>query len=91
VLRFDILDEHPHYHYIDGRGFNTVVAYDSAASGPMFDWAIAALRLRLPAMLRVAGADALAERVDENLVRRAMIEVVAIARAAITARTGGAT
>ncbi|HEX7095388.1 MAG TPA: hypothetical protein VF183_05865, partial [Acidimicrobiales bacterium] len=35
LLRFDVLDEHPHYHYINRHGFNDVVAYDAAANGPM--------------------------------------------------------
>jgi hypothetical protein len=86
VLRFDLLDDHPHYHYIDPRGFNTVIAYDTAASGPMLDWAIEGLRTRLRSMLRMAGAGQLADRVDDAAVQRAMPEVVAIAQRATHAR-----
>jgi hypothetical protein len=82
VLRFDLLHDHPHYHYVSPRGFNTVVAYDAAASGPMLDWALAALEHRLPAMLHVAGAHDLAGRVDDAVLRAAIPHVAEIARRA---------
>lgn len=60
-LRFDLFEDEPHYHYIRPGRENRVVLYDANACGPMFDWAVTCLRERLPAMLRYAGADELAE------------------------------
>ncbi len=80
-LRFDVFDDGPHYHYMDGQGGNRVVIYDVDGSGPMWDWALTCLRERLPAMLRQAGATELAERVDAADVARAIPEVEELARA----------
>jgi len=63
-LRFDLFGKVLHYHYIhNGPGHNTLWGYDPDVNGPMLDWAIEALASRLPAMLRRAGADALADEV----------------------------
>src|SRR5690606_20062458 len=85
LLRFDLLDEHPHYHYINRVGFNDVVAYDATANGPMLGWAIAALRTRLPDMLRVAGADDVAARVDDSQLQPAIERALAHAERALVA------
>lgn len=85
LLRFDLLDEHPHYHYINRQGFNDVVAYDTAANGPMLDWAVAALRTRLRDMLRVAGADDVAARLDDDRLQAAVDRALACAERAIAA------
>jgi len=86
-LRFDLLDDEPHYHYIS-RGsrpddvLNNVVDFDADAMGDMLPWAIERLRSRLPAMLRAAGGHDLVEQLDAELVDRAVDEVQAMAEQA---------
>ncbi|MEO7248389.1 MAG: hypothetical protein ABIW31_08015, partial [Novosphingobium sp.] len=64
-LRFDVFGTVLHYHYIHpASGHNTLWGYDPDTNGPMIPWVIAALRDRLPVMLRRAGADALADEVE---------------------------
>jgi hypothetical protein len=66
-IRFDCFERIPHYHYIlNGPQHNIVWGYDEDANGPMLDWAIGAIRNRLPIMLRTAGADDLAERIEKK-------------------------
>lgn len=66
-LRFDCFDGVPHYHYIlNGPQHNVVWGYDADVNGPMKDWALDALRRRLPAMLRRAEANALADRIERE-------------------------
>lgn len=66
-LRFDVFGSVLHYHYIHhAAGHNTLWGYDPDANGPMIPWIIAALRERLPAMLRRAGAGALADEVEAS-------------------------
>jgi hypothetical protein len=82
-LRFDCFDRGPHYHYILAhQGHNIVWGYDVAANGPMLPWALNAIRTRLPAMLRKAGAEALAADVETQGVDEAVLaEVEAAVRA----------
>jgi hypothetical protein len=86
-LRFDLLDDEPHYHYIS-RGasgddvLNNVVDFDADAMGDMLPWAIERLRTRLPAMLRAAGGEDLVEHLDAELVGRAVDEVEVMAEQA---------
>jgi hypothetical protein len=63
-IRFDVFGTVLHYHYIrNAEQHNILWGYDPDANGPMVPWAMAALRDRLPAMLRRAGAEALAGQV----------------------------
>lgn len=76
-LRFDCFDRGPHYHYILAReGHNIVWGYDVATNGPMLPWAINAIRTRLPAMLRKAGAEALAVEVENQRVEDTVLAQV---------------
>jgi hypothetical protein len=85
-LRFDVFDDEPHYHYIhrtvDDTVVNNVIDFDVVAHGDMFGWTFEVLRTRLPAMLEQAGGDALAERLDPDLVDQVLTEVEACAAAA---------
>jgi hypothetical protein len=66
-LRFDCFEEQPHYHYIRiAEGRNTIVRLDDAAEGDPIEWTVGRLRTRLPAMLRHAGADELADALDAS-------------------------
>ena len=86
-VRFDVFDDEPHYHYVhqpspEGDIVNNVIAYDVVAHGDMLEWAIERLRTRLPDMLRAAGGDDVAARLDEARVGRAVDEVEILARRA---------
>lgn len=66
-LRFDVFGVVLHYHYIlNKQQHNILWGYDPDVNGPMIPWACAALRDRLPVMLRRAGADILASEVEEQ-------------------------
>ena len=90
-VRFDVFDQEPHYHYVhkpgaDGTIVNNVIAFDTVAHGDMLDWAIERLRTRLPAMLRAAGGEDVAARLEDEQVARAIDEVEELARRAQAAR-----
>jgi hypothetical protein len=57
-----------------------VVRFDAAANGPMLDRALAAIRLRLRAMLTQAGADALAAQLDDAALAVAIDAAGTLAR-----------
>ncbi len=66
-IRFDVFGSVLHYHYIhNDHDTNTLWGYDPDVNGPMIPWAIAALRDRLPTLLRSAGAAELAREVEEQ-------------------------
>jgi hypothetical protein len=65
LVRFDCFDSEPHYHYLNHREHvNTVWGFDSGVNGPMPDWVLWAVRHNLPGMLRSAGEQELAARVE---------------------------
>jgi hypothetical protein len=66
-VRFDIFGDVLHYHFVlADKDHNIVWGYDPDTNGPMLDWAIAALRDRLPTMLRKAGAESVAREVEQQ-------------------------
>lgn len=66
-LRFDCFELHPHYHYIhNDLQHNSVWGYDDVANGPMHEWTVRTVRAHLPELLRRAGADELASRVETS-------------------------
>ncbi len=80
-LRFDCFDDAPHYHLLaPARSSNVVIEHDAASLGPLLEWALAQLRTRLPELLREAGADGIADRVDDQLVTGALRTVEQTAR-----------
>lgn len=81
-LRFDAFDEDPHYHYITPGSHHVGVGFDAAANGDCLEWALRALHDHLPEMLREAGADELAARVDPEAVGPALEKVAVAAREA---------
>lgn len=75
-LRFDCFDEAAHYHLIDPyTPCNTVIEHDVGRDGPLLDWALAALRDRLPELLGRAGADTLAAAVEPERIAGALERV----------------
>ncbi|WP_244931499.1 hypothetical protein [Nocardioides sp. W7] len=78
-LRFDCFDNEPHYHYVrNGESANQVVRFDQFAEGDPETWTLQRLRTSLPAMLRYAGAAALAETVAEADLTAAVDEVARV-------------
>lgn len=66
-LRFDVFGKVLHYHYVHNEtNHNTLWGYDPDTNGPMIPWVTAALRDRLPTLLRRAGATRLAAEVEEQ-------------------------
>lgn len=63
LIRFDCFATDPHYHYLPDKDWQYVIAFDSHAGGDFYDFTLAALRSRLPDMLRFAGAGELADEV----------------------------
>ncbi|MDG2004359.1 MAG: hypothetical protein P8J20_13615 [Novosphingobium sp.] len=65
-IRFDVFGAVLHYHYcLPDAEHNILWGYDPDVNGPMIPWAVAALRDRLPTMLRSAGADQLASEIEQ--------------------------
>lgn len=82
-VRFDVFGSVLHSHYIlNDVNHNVLWGYDPDTNGPMIPWAITALRDRLPAMLRRAGADALATEVEQSGWDTSILPEVARAAAA---------
>jgi hypothetical protein len=66
-LRFDCFDDKPHYHYArHAEDENITVRIDQIAEGDPVDFALRAVRGRLPEMLDYAGAVALASEVRQE-------------------------
>lgn len=66
-IRFDVFGSVLHYHYcLPEEDHNILWGYDPAVNGPMIPWACAALRDRLPTMLRAAGAERLASEIEQQ-------------------------
>lgn len=81
-LRFDVFGKVLHYHYVHNEAqANTLWGYDPAVNGPMIPWVVSALRDRLPAMLRAAGAASLAEEVEQSGWDTSVLDAVARAAA----------
>lgn len=76
-LRFDCFDEDPHYHYVSWRDkSNEMLHIDPVADGDPLAWALDRIRTRLPQMLRRAGAEAIAARVDPTAIEAVLPRVV---------------
>lgn len=81
-LRFDVFGKVLHYHYIlNDVNHNILWGYDPDINGPMIPWVVAALRDRLPALLRRANAQALAADVEEQGWDSSVLPAVAKAAA----------
>jgi hypothetical protein len=91
-LRFDLFDDPPHYHYNhpprpSGDLVNNVVDFDVVANGPMLDWALHALRHRLPLMLTEAGGETIVPSLDDGLITKALDQIEEMSRAALAPPT----
>jgi hypothetical protein len=83
VLRFDCFDQDPHYHYGPEKK-NERLHLDRTTAGNPLGWTLSQLRNRLPQMIRRAGYEELAGRLDNyqqaTLVANKLNEVEVTAR-----------
>ena len=76
LLRFECLDNHPHYHY-DPEHTNVSVMLDPTVTGNPLRWTMTQLRKKLPAMLGHAGYEQIALQIDPSLLVLTLNEVEA--------------
>ena len=71
LLRFDMFEKRPHYHYAPD-GENTEFTLDPLTHDDGIGWVVTQLRDKLPALIKKAGYDTLAESVDHEAVAAAL-------------------
>ncbi len=76
LLRFECLDNHPHYHY-DPANTNVRVMLDPTVTGNPLRWTMTQLRRKLPAMLGRAGYEQIALQIDPSQLMPTLDEVEA--------------
>ena len=76
LLRFECLDNHPHYHY-DPANTNVRVMLDPTVTGNPLRWTMIQLRRKLPAMLGRAGYEQIALQIDPSQLMPTLDEVEA--------------
>jgi hypothetical protein len=83
LLRFDCFDQNPHYHYGPEKE-NELLRLDKTTAGNPVGWTLEQLRTRLPDMIRRAGYEDIADRLDSyqqaSRVATALDEVESKAR-----------
>jgi hypothetical protein len=79
-LRFDMFNVNAHYHYEPPAEKERILMIDTVAEGDPVDWGIERLRARLAPMLTEAGADALAEKLDDATLSTAVDQVEKLVR-----------
>jgi hypothetical protein len=73
ILRFDCFDQDPHYHY-GPENQNVRLHMDKTVVGNPLGWTIHQIRANLPAMVRRAGYDQLAEKIESNPIPASKLE-----------------
>lgn len=79
LLRFDCFDKDPHYHY-DPEGQDDHRKLDSQEVPDPVAWTLAQLAGNLVSMVRTAGYDEIAERIDAEAVEEAVSQIEAAIR-----------
>jgi hypothetical protein len=79
LLRFDCFDQRPHYHY-DPEDKNLHYDMDKTTAGNAVGWTLTQLRTRLPEMLKKAGFEDIANKLDCPLVLSKLDQVEEAAR-----------
>src|SRR2546425_4342059 len=74
LLRFECLDNHPHYHY-DPANTNVRIMLDPTVTGNPLRWTMTQLRRKLPAMLGHAGYEQIALQIDPSQLMPTLDEV----------------
>ena len=73
ILRFDCFDQAPHYHY-GPENHNIRLYMDKTTAGNPFGWTMNNLRNNLPAMVRRAGYETLADSLENNPVPKDVLD-----------------
>ncbi len=73
ILRFDCFDQAPHYHY-GPENFNIRLYLDKTTAGNPLSWTLDNIRNNLPAMVRRAGYEELADDLEANPVPEATLD-----------------
>ena len=79
VLRLDCFDQTPHYHYGPEKK-NERLDMDKTTAGNPVGWTLQQLRNSLPAMVRRAGYEDVAAKIDPDLIAKKLDELEPIAR-----------
>ena len=79
LLRFDCFKKKPHYHY-DPAGKDKLHPLDHQTVPDPVGWTLTQLREHLPEMIRTAGYESAAARVDQAAVATILPEIEAIMR-----------
>ena len=79
LLRFDCFRTNPHYHY-DPSGKNDMHSLDKSTAPDSIGWTIEKLGNSLAEMIRTAGYDEVADKVDQAAVAVVLPEVESIMR-----------
>ncbi len=79
ILRFDCFRKDPHYHY-DPSGKNDQRHLDKASFPDPVAWTIEQLGGNLATLIRTAGYDSVADRVDQAAVAHVLPEVESFMR-----------
>ena len=88
LLRFDCFDNQPHFHY-DPEGKNNQLRMDKANVTDPIEWSMDYLRGNVASLVRIAGYNALAEQLDEEVLATALPTVEKALRDSIPAEMAG--
>ena len=72
ILRFDCFDQTPHYHY-GPENLNIRLHMDKTTAGNPLGWSLGNIRNNLPAMVRRAGYEDLADNLESKPVSKAKL------------------
>ncbi|MCI0439297.1 MAG: hypothetical protein L0177_09225 [Chloroflexi bacterium] len=79
LLRFDCFDHEPHYHYGPAKR-NERLMLDKTTEGNPLDWTLKQLNERLPEMVKRAGYEELADKIDMTAMKQALLDLESAAR-----------
>jgi hypothetical protein len=68
ILRFDCFYKNPHYHVGASGGENAARKMKEEGIGDPVRWTLDQLRTRFPSMVKQAGYDEIAERIDQQAI-----------------------
>jgi hypothetical protein len=88
LLRFDCFDHEPHFHY-DPEGKNNQLRMDKARVSDPITWTMDYLCGNITSLIRIAGYNALAEELDEEVLTAALPTVEKALRDSIPADMSG--
>jgi DNA-directed RNA polymerase subunit H (RpoH/RPB5) len=88
LLRFDCFEHEPHFHY-DPDGKNNQLRMDKTKVSDPIAWSMDYLRGNVTSLVRLAGYNALAEQLDEEVLTAALPTVEKALRDSIPAGTPG--